>query len=111
MAELHGRFMDDPTPTDVLTFDLGDEHESGGDGIEGEIVISVETARREAKRRRLPERQEVLRYLIHGTLHLIGYDDATPPQRRRMRREEDRVLAELAWAERKVSERGRPQKR
>jgi probable rRNA maturation factor len=64
IAALHDEFMKDPTPTDVITF----RH--------GEIVMSVETARREARRRRLPLTQEVARYAVHGLLHLAGWSDA-----------------------------------
>ena len=93
LARLHQQYMNDPTPTDVLTFDLRDE--AAREGIEGEVVVSVDTARREAKRRRLPAAQEILRYVIHGMLHLLEYDDATPPGRRRMRAREDAILSEL----------------
>jgi probable rRNA maturation factor len=103
LARLHGRFMGDPTPTDVLTFDLREDVKARRGAIEGEVVVSVETASREAKRRGLSLRVEVLRYVIHGTLHLVGYDDGTPVQQRRMRREEDRVLACL---EKRVSRAG-----
>jgi probable rRNA maturation factor len=64
IAALHDEFMKDPTPTDVITF----RH--------GEIVMSVETARREARRRKLPLAQEVARYAVHGLLHLAGWSDA-----------------------------------
>lgn len=93
IAGLHAQFMDDPTATDVLTFDLRDD--TAVEALEGEIVVSVETAARQARRLRLPGDEEVLRYVIHGTLHLVGYDDHTPAGRRTMRRQENRVLGEL----------------
>lgn len=98
IAELHQRYLGDPSPTDVLSFDLRDD--PAGDGLEGEIVVSAETAARQAKRLGLALDQEILRYVVHGVLHLLGYDDATAVQRRRMRRQEDRVLADLAASER-----------
>jgi probable rRNA maturation factor len=85
--------MSDPRPTDVLTFDLRDDPTECA--IEGEIVISAETAARQALRFHATPAQELLRYVIHGTLHLSGYDDRRPGDRRRMRREENRVLAGL----------------
>jgi probable rRNA maturation factor len=94
IAALHERFMGDDRPTDVLTFDLRDDPEA--DVIEGEIVVSADTARREARRRGLSPDEELLRYVIHGVLHLCGLDDHTPAERRRMRREENRVLGRLA---------------
>lgn len=94
ISHLHGQFMADPTPTDVLTFDLRDKPDT--DVIDGEIIVSAETAERQARSFRTNPGQELLRYAIHGTLHLIGFDDRTPAQRQRMRRQENRILAALA---------------
>lgn len=66
IAALHDEFMHDPTPTDVITF----RH--------GEIVMSAETARREARRRGLALPGEIARYAVHGLLHLAGWSDADP---------------------------------
>ena len=93
IASLHERFLDDPSPTDVLTFDLRDDEDDSA--IEGEIVVSADTARRQGGSYGRPPHEEVLRYVIHGVLHLTGLDDGTAAQRKRMRREEDRVLAGL----------------
>jgi len=94
IASLHERYLDDPTPTDVLAFDLS-EPEHADEGIDGEIIISADAARRLARTLNVPVSEEALRYVIHGMLHLCGMRDATPAGRRRMRREEDRVLALL----------------
>jgi probable rRNA maturation factor len=93
MASLHRRYLNDPHSTDVMSFDLRDDPASKA--IEGEIVVSAQTARRAAKNLGLTQGQEVLRYAIHGALHLAGYDDRTPGQRTRMRQREDQVLAAL----------------
>lgn len=85
--------MDDPNPTDVLTFDLRDDD---SDAIEGEIVVSVDTARYQADHRGLDLRDELLRYVIHGVLHLNGLDDHTTAGRRQMRKAENDVLRTLA---------------
>lgn len=108
IAQLHRQFMADPTPTDVLTFDLRDDLINGP--IEGEVVVSVETARRQARRYRTEPDQELLRYAIHGTLHLVGFDDRTPSERRRMRREEDRILVQLAGKGPGTEKRMRPRR-
>lgn len=100
MSALHERYLRDPSPTDVLTFDLR-EHDD--DAIEGEIVISLETARRQARQHGEEEVEEVLRYVIHGVLHLLGYDDHAPADRSRMRRKERRVLAMLDGAGRRAA--------
>ncbi len=61
----------------------------------GEIVISADRAVEEARRRRLDPRRELLLYAVHGMLHLVGYDDATPAARARMRRREAEVLRNI----------------
>lgn len=61
----------------------------------GEIVIGVETAHRNAKRYGQSLEQELLRLAVHGTLHLLGYDDTTPQQRQQMRRKEQRYLQQF----------------
>jgi probable rRNA maturation factor len=97
IAELHGRWLDDPSPTDVLSFDLGQE----GPGPGGEIYVSVERARDEARARRLSLERELALYLVHGALHLCGYDDRERAERARMRAAEAAVLAELGYPPRK----------
>ena len=94
ISRLHGRFMADPTPTDVLAFDLRDVPTD--EVIEGEVIVSSETACRQGPHFGADPGQELLRYAIHGTLHLVGYDDHTPAGRRRMRREENRILSDPA---------------
>ncbi len=59
----------------------------------GDVVISTETARRQALKRGRPLEVEMAHLLIHGILHLIGYDHVTPEERRRMRRLERRFLS------------------
>ncbi|MEW6074453.1 MAG: rRNA maturation RNase YbeY [Planctomycetota bacterium] len=94
LAELHGRHLGDPTPTDVLAFDLGEE----GRGPVGEIFVGVDQARAEAERRGVDVRRELSLYVIHGALHLCGYDDRDPASRRRMRAAERAVLLALGRA-------------
>lgn len=83
IAELHERFLGEPGPTDVLSFP------------HGEIVVSGDTALREARARGIPPVHELALYVVHGALHLAGYDDRTPRGRGRMRAAERRVLAAL----------------
>ncbi|HUU84713.1 MAG TPA: rRNA maturation RNase YbeY [Phycisphaerae bacterium] len=92
IADLNEKYRGHPGPTDVLSFDLA---EPGAKVLDGQIVVSVETARREAVERRHSAEAEVLLYCIHGTLHLLGYDDATPEDARRMHEMEDTLLTEL----------------
>lgn len=90
IAELHGRWLGKPNPTDVITFDLAD---AGTSGLEGDIAISVDTARRAARQAGWAARHELAYYAVHGLLHLAGEDDRTAPQRRKMRARERDVMA------------------
>jgi rRNA maturation RNase YbeY len=96
LAALHGRYLGDPSPTDVISFELGGEH----GGPMAEICVSVERAAEVARRRRLDPAGELRLYLVHGALHLCGFDDHSPRDRARMRRAEARVLCALAHATR-----------
>jgi len=84
IAELHDQFMGDPAPTDVITF----QH--------GEIVISAETARREAHLRRLPLAREIALYAIHGLLHLAGWSDQRPGDAAEMCAAQGKILRRAA---------------
>lgn len=86
IAAIHGEHLDDPTPTDVISFDLGDE---------AELVVSVETARRVARQHGHTARAELALYVVHGLLHCCGYDDLRARDRARMRSAERDVLARL----------------
>jgi probable rRNA maturation factor len=93
IAELHERYMQDASPTDVLSFDLRDDPDDNQ--IEGEVVVSAETASRQGPVHGASEADELMRYVIHGILHLKGFDDRTSEDQQAMRQEEDRVLAML----------------
>lgn len=90
IARLHEKFLADPSPTDVLSFVL----ERSEEHLEGEVVLSADTARANATRYRNTAEREALLYAIHGVLHLVGYDDTTPRMRAEMRRQEKRYLGQ-----------------
>lgn len=92
IAKLNQQYLGHEGPTDVLSFDLS---EPGMDGVEGQLVVSLETARREAQRRNHAVEAEVLLYCLHGTLHLLGHDDASADGARQMHELEDELLCEL----------------
>ncbi len=73
MRALNRRYRGQDRPTDVLAFPAGED----GRGFLGDIVISVPYAAREARRRREPGAREIDRLLVHGLLHLMGYDHET----------------------------------
>jgi probable rRNA maturation factor len=93
LADLHERFLGDPTPTDVIAFDLGQE----GVGPRGEIYVSVDRALSVALERGTESSRELALYLVHGALHLCGHDDHDAADRERMRAAEARVLAGLGY--------------
>ena len=83
---VHRDFMNLEGPTDVITF----HH--------GEIVIGVEVAQRQAAEYGEPLPREILRYLIHGLLHLAGHEDEHPDDRAAMDRAQECIVAEL-WSD------------
>lgn len=94
LAKLHADYLDDPTTTDVITFE-GDESM----GHAGDVCVSVDTALSYSKKHDVPFADELLRYVIHGWLHLAGYDDLQPKKKRRMRAAEERALKLLRAAD------------
>ena len=89
MRELNQRYLHKHRTTDVLTFPL---HQEGARGIAGEVYISLDQARRQAKYYKATAKSETARLVIHGVLHLIGYEDRTKRQKTRMKKLEDRYL-------------------
>ena len=94
---LNRRYRGEDFPTDVLAFPQG---EGGGPpghpGLLGDVVISVETAARQAARAGHSLEREAALLLIHGILHLLGHDHATAAERRRMWALQRRLLREAA---------------
>lgn len=79
-------------PTDVLSFSLVEgAHAERRGALLGDVLISLETAERQARRRRCTLDSEVLRLVIHGALHLIGHDHVRQREARAMRAEERRL--------------------
>jgi probable rRNA maturation factor len=94
IAELNEHYVRHTGPTDVITFDYTDE--ARRDWLGGDIFVCVPVALRQAAQFRAPWQKEILRYIIHGVLHLRGMDDHTEAGYRRMKREENRLLKRLA---------------
>jgi probable rRNA maturation factor len=86
---LNKQFLDHDEPTDVLTFPLSGP---GAKTLEGEIVIGAEVARAQALERNHAESAELCLYVVHGLLHLCGYDDTTAAAAREMRERERHYL-------------------
>jgi probable rRNA maturation factor len=90
IRDVNARWLGHDRATDSIAFDYGDD--PGPDGLRGEVVVSAETALREARARDVDPRYELLLYVAHGTLHLLGWDDDTPARRRRMNDRARRIL-------------------
>ena len=92
IEELNERYRGMPVPTDVLSFSLEDgAHAEHRGALLGDVVISLESAARQARRGRRSLEDEVLRLLIHGALHLVGHDHERAAEARVMRAEERRI--------------------
>lgn len=87
IREVHTRFLDDPTATDVITF-------PHGDGV-GEIIVSYDTAVRQAEEFNEPVFRELFRYMVHGLLHLHGYIDTEPEERKLMFSRQEPLVGEF----------------
>ena len=86
ISRIHGEFLDDPTPTDVISFPMDDS---------AELVVSTETARRVAAEHGHDWQAEVALYIVHGLLHCCGFDDIEEGDRQQMRIAERAVLGQL----------------
>jgi len=89
---LNKQYLNHDEPTDVLTFPYSG---TSAKKLEGELIIGVEVAREQAQRRGHEEQAELALYVIHGLLHLCGYDDHTALGAARMRTKERHYLQEL----------------
>jgi rRNA maturation RNase YbeY len=95
-AKLNRRWRGKPGATDVLSFSLLEgPHARHRGALLGDVVIAVGVARRQARAHGHALADECLRLLIHGVLHLLGYDHARPAEARRMRAKERALWKEL----------------
>lgn len=91
LLKLNQEYLNHDTLTDILTFTL-----SGTTlPVVSEIYISIERVRENASKLGLPYRLELYRVMIHGVLHLCGYDDHNPEEKAIMRKKEDLYLSKI----------------
>lgn len=94
ICKLHEQFFQDPSPTDCISFPL-DEEEDIPYRILGEVFVCPETAIKYAEARKKNPYEETTLYIIHGLLHLMGYDDLNTIERKKMIRTQTRYLTKL----------------
>jgi len=94
MTRLNETYLRHKGSTDVLTFNYAVPGANGK--LNGEVFVCSEVAVRQARRFRTTWQSELVRYVVHGILHLMGYDDHSSRDRRRMKKEENRWVRELA---------------
>ncbi len=111
MSAYHEKYMDEPGPTDVLSFPMDElrppaEDEDPPEGLLGDIVLCpAVTARQAAEHGRTPD-AEAEDLLVHGLLHLLGYDHATAEERIEMFALKDELLEDWAAERAQRSSRG-----
>jgi probable rRNA maturation factor len=98
MTHVNETYLRHQGSTDVITFDYGPAHGAPGADHEprGEILICLDEALAQARRLGNTWQAELIRYMVHGLLHLGGYDDQVLSARRIMKREENRVVRQLS---------------
>ena len=88
MKEINKKFLSHDYSTDIITFNYSDSQNI----IDGEIFISVDDAKENAKKFKVKFVEEIGRLVAHGLLHLIGFDDTTPDKRKKMKNQENQLL-------------------
>lgn len=84
LIKINREFLQHNYFTDVIAFDYGEP-----DKIDGEIYLSIDTIKNNAHNYKVSLREEVLRVMIHGTLHLCGFNDSTEEEKKEMKKRED----------------------
>ncbi|HAJ56139.1 MAG TPA: rRNA maturation RNase YbeY [Candidatus Omnitrophica bacterium] len=94
LRRLNRKYMSKDSTTDVLSFDLKPPFLSKA-CLVADVVVSVDRARSVARKIKVSFKEELARYIIHGILHLTGYDDSTPDERRRMWMRQEELLKKI----------------
>ncbi len=96
LLEINRQFLQHDDYTDIITFELTDRKDAPEKGkklpVTGEIYISIDRILENANKFAIPKQVELYRVLFHGCLHLCGYGDKKPAEKRRMTEKEDDYL-------------------
>lgn len=95
ISKLHAEFFDDPSTTDCISFPMDDEDFDFGYKLLGDVFVCPQTAIDYVKKHGGDYYEETSLYIIHGLLHLFGYDDLEPKKKVVMRRAEKKHLLQL----------------
>lgn len=94
ISDLNLRYLGKEGPTNVLAFPMDEGRRCGGTLMLGDVVVSTDTALKESNQTGEPPEHTIFRLLIHGVLHLLGHNhEKSLTEARRMRKEEERLLA------------------
>ena len=91
MLGINKKYLNHNYNTDIITFDYSNERNN----LDGEIFISIDDALENSKKYHVSLNNEILRLVIHGILHMTGYDDVTSAKRKRMKKVEDVLVQKL----------------
>ncbi len=92
IRKMHGDFMGKDTPTDVMAFESCDDRRSD---YLGDVIVSAETARRVCGKYAVSAKEEIYRYVTHGLLHLLGYDDHRRKEYDNMHAKQEKLLRDF----------------
>jgi probable rRNA maturation factor len=96
IRRLNKQYLGQDTATDVIAFWTQDDRVAGRrTAYIGDLAVSIQRARQAARGLKIAWKQELARYLIHGTLHLLGYTDSKPAPKKRMTARQEQILEEL----------------
>lgn len=94
LLDINKQFLGHDYYTDIITFDNSEDYllEKGRPGVSADIYISLDTVKANGQEYGDGFERELKRVIVHGLLHLIGYDDVTPAKQKKMRAAENRAL-------------------
>jgi probable rRNA maturation factor len=98
MQRLNREYLSRDHPTNVLAFAMREGESALNPALLGDVVVSTETAQREAQQRDVPLEEEMALLLVHGILHLLGYDhEDDPSAATEMQAKEEEIMTHLGW--------------
>jgi len=96
IAQINKRYREDSDPTDVLSF-LLEENIDGKGTMLADVIASCEMAKTNARKLRISPQAEIMNYIVHGLLHVLGYDDDTIKSRNKMNKLQRAVLEHFGY--------------